>query len=702
MHATPARAQNTATQAPAAQNSVVIADNGLPKAVIVLPDIAGRNLDSITQVMVTQAGLQLGEYLRRMTGATFKTVHAADLGEVKIDGTRLTSAKVPADSYILVGESDITRSLKIAPALEPGDMYIKAAGNVLALTGPQDGQMYSGGTLYAVHHFVESLGVRYLWPGELGLAVPERKSIAVPYGTEFHSPIIKQRTMRMIGGSPRALEGAKDLGLDGDYSKMLVAAGAIKVPYVTRNLGGWLEWQNVGGDRGISGGHSFGDLWSRFGTTHPGWFALQPDGTRNQKTTDRAQLCLSNSEVVQQVANDIIAKADANPKLLSVPLAPNDGGAEAFCMCKVNALGEPGCTTYDPPQGRKIHLWGWDKDYVSLTDRYITFCNRVADIVAAKHPKLLMVVDAYSLYASPPVATTLRPNLVVRYVPSTMDDWDGWSAKASKIYWRPNTLSAPWRVGELKFNRDYAKDLGYAAHHSAIATDFDSILNSWATEGLNYYVLAKLNWDPDAKVDDLVAEYCQAGFRPAAGEIRSYFKKVGDLTGTREAEMYSRLQAGPDKVTLHVRPDTLTEFYTPKLMAELSGLLDAAAKKAGGPGAENENIRRRIEFLRVGLDWTDMQTRAYKMLIAWTKKQPVDLVAAAKLLEERRAMERKIFTDNPLAVNVAYINYGDRGWWDALQKAIVAAGAAAAPADKPGNTMIDADENGHPIVVPKL
>ena len=42
---------------------------------------------------------------------------------------------------------------------------------------------------------------------------------------------------------------------------------------------------------------------------------------------------------------------------------------------------------------------------------------RRAERVAKAHPDRLLVVDAYSVYAAPPVERKLHPNLVVRFAP---------------------------------------------------------------------------------------------------------------------------------------------------------------------------------------------------------------------------------------------------------------------------------------------
>jgi hypothetical protein len=68
-------------------------------------------------------------------------------------------------------------------------------------------------------------------------------------------------------------------------------------------------------------------------------------------------------------------------------------------------------------------LWDFSKgsrrdfEHVSLTDRMVYFWNAIAERVARVHPDKLLVVDAYSVYAAPPVERKLHPNLVVRFAP---------------------------------------------------------------------------------------------------------------------------------------------------------------------------------------------------------------------------------------------------------------------------------------------
>ena len=46
-----------------------------------------------------------------------------------------------------------------------------------------------------------------------------------------------------------------------------------------------------------------------------------------------------------------------------------------------------------------------------------------------------------------------------------------------------------------------AEDFRFMVDNALIGTDFDSCCHNWATQGLNYYVCAKLHWNPRLDVD---------------------------------------------------------------------------------------------------------------------------------------------------------------------------------------------------------
>lgn len=371
--------------------------------------------------------------------------------------------------------------------------------------------------------------------------------------------------------------------------------------------------------------------------TRPDWFALQPDGTRDQsKAGGRFRLCMSNQGLIACVAEGIIERVKASPDVVSVSLSPNDGGYASFCMCE-------DCKNLDPPDAPKINMLLFDKvgesrrkqiEYVSLTDRMVSYWNGVAERVTKVHPKVLFVVDAYSCYSHPPVREKLHPNLVVRYVPSTTDGWEGWQkAGAKRIYWRPNILLANRRNGlpHVMVQR-LADTMKFMADNGTLATDFDSVIHNWAVHGVNYYTAARLNWNPRLTAQEILDDYCQSGFAKGAEGVKRYFLKIQEI-------------AADDEKT-----------YTPEVIQELRGCLNEADRAAG----DDENVRSRIAFLRTGLNFTDVQMTINRMVEQAKEKAPeLDRGRAQRLLALNYVMLRDMVRNHHLAINANYLMWGN-------------------------------------------
>jgi hypothetical protein len=415
----------------------------------------------------------------------------------------------------------------------------------------------------------------------------------------------------------------------------------------------WFAWQRLGGTLTLHGGHAFGHMWAKYGKDHPDWFALQPNGSRDQSHgPERARLCTSNPQLIAAIAREKIDELTRNPNFLGVAIGPNDGGAPSFCTC-------PKCEALDAAKGRKVMLWDFTApkrrfyEHVSLTDRMVYFWNGIAEQVVKVHPHRYLVVDAYSVYAAPPVERTLHPNLVVRFAPlsygeedyrqESLRDWQDWSKKAKQLYFRPNLMLQSRREGlPLLYVHKFAEDFRYLAEHGMMGTDFDACCHHWATQGLNYYVVARLHWDPTQNVDAIIDDYCQAGFGPAAKAVRRYFDRLEALLNNAA-----------------IKKSKGTEAIRPQDLADLRKDLDQARTDARSDAA----ISKRLAFLELGMRWTDIESRAHAFLADPTK---ADKKAAKKLLDERFALMREIFQESPLALNVAYISYGEDGVWPKL------------------------------------
>jgi len=511
-----------------------------------------------------------------------------------------SESEVPPDAedlLVLVGDSERVRALGIHSAeLDIEEFIIQTFPSALVIVGDDerpDG-MEIEGTLVAVNTFAEQvLGVRFLWPGELGEVVPTRSTISVDDLAIRHKPLLRQRRLRNLQIDEWLGQYVEELGWrreDFDYR-------AEAAP--------WFRFHrlNQGSYRG-NYGHAFSRYWEWHHEEHPDWFALQPDGSRDNSPERGggvdARLCVSNPELIEYVAQQAIETLKEHPTLNCESLSPNDASGTTHCLCDR-------CLAWDEPDARRISIWegGKPTEILALTDRYVRFYSAVAEIVARELPDRYLGAYAYESYYPPPVRAKLHPNVIIGITPlpkvyqhddlreDMLETWYGWSQAAEQLFLRPNSLRSLYNFPTVYVHR-LAQDVRFFADHGMLFTDFDCLENFWSTSGLNYYVVAKLLWDPYEDVDGIIAEYCEAGFGPAAAAIRRYFERIELLTTQIAAKRAFKVWK--------VDSGVLAEFYTDDLINELQGLLDVAIVDAGG----DDTIERRIQFLRTGLDYVPL------------------------------------------------------------------------------------------------
>ncbi|MFT5469572.1 MAG: DNA-binding beta-propeller fold protein YncE [Verrucomicrobiales bacterium] len=655
---------------------LILAEDGQAKAVIVLseqPSAAARKGAKV-----------LSDHLFQISGARFEVVNDSKL--------------LPDGNYIAVGESALTRKLGVtAKNLGPGGILIRSFPNALVILGSDDATPSDpNGTHYAVTTFLEdALGCRFLWPGELGKVVPKRTSISVAPIDRTETSLLRQRKIRDMTHSDRDAKGLIRLrATEEDYHRLRAESEETE-----SEDGGWFKWQRLGGSLGLAGGHAFGDAWEKWSEVHPEWFAMQPNGSRDQSELgpERSRFCVSNQELIEAIAKEKIEELKGGAK--SAAIGPNDGGLATFCMC-------PECKKLDPPEGSSIKLMDasgkGDRtffEYVSLTDRFVYFWNEIAKRVVEVHPDAWLTADAYSVYTDPPLRHKLHPNIAIRFVDIWyLDDaehkigrerWDAWAERASKLYFRSNLLLAARRYGTpVVYVHKLAEDFQYLAHHSMIGTDLDSCTHHWATQGLNYYVAARLHWNPDLDVDELINDYCQSGFGAAAESMKHYFLRLEELTNEIAA-------AEP---ALHP-----TAPFTSQIIEELGLILDEAARQARDP-----KTQERVRFLRRGLDYTEVHAAAYHLLAEVDggdrKMTPELKTRIQQTLDRNWAFSREILLTDFKAVHVSRVawggwgNFNRLGWnepaapkvtnFPVLPDGLQLGGVSGVEIDKEGNVLV--------------
>ena len=295
-------------------------------------------------------------------------------------------------------------------------------------------------------------------------------------------------------------------------------------------------------------------------------------------------------------------------------LSPNDASRTTHCLCDR-------CLGWDEPEARRISIWedGKPTEIVELPDRYLG-------------------AYAYESYYPPPVRAKLHPNVVIGITPlpkayqhddlreDLLETWRGWSETAEQLFLRPNSLRALYNFPTVYVHR-LAQDMRFFADNGMLFTDFDCLENFWSTNGLNYYVLARLLWDPYLDVEVTIDEYCEAGFGPAASAIRRYYDRIELLTTQIAAKRAFKIWK--------VDSGVLAAFYTDDLVGELQGLLDDAMADAGG----DATIERRIEFLRTGLDYVPL-SRDY--ILAREAVEAGDQAAQQRFAELTKARDTRL------------------------------------------------------------
>jgi len=451
---------------------------------------------------------------------------------------------------------------------------------------------------HAVNCFArQALGCRWLMPGELGEVMPQRRTIALVPTTMEQNPVFWFRRLRDEQARYGGKESRHQRALD-----MLQASGKDEtLKEAEKNMGAaeWLMRMNTGARFPFAFGHNFAGWWDKYGRAHPEYFALQPDGTRTQRPP-RERLCESEPRLWNQLASNIIAAFDADPNLRMFSICENDGAVRnKFCMC-------PRCRALDPPNAPKVKdgkIYNpktgepFAEGYPALSDRVFTFYNEVARRVKEKHPDRYLGAYAYSVYRTPPVnLKKVEDNIIVSLVSDDLSLLEGWSKMASNLFIRPNRLGDTKTFGMVRNDaRRLGRFIQSTARYNVLGHDWPGLYGNWATQGLNYYVVAMMLWDPTQDVESLIEDYLVSAYgERALAAMRRYFDKLEVLTN--EILSNRDYASAPAKSN----PEPLLMHYAAARLEDLERCL-SEAREATLP---NSPERRRVELNLLGLDYT--------------------------------------------------------------------------------------------------
>ncbi len=330
--------------------------------------------------------------------------------------------------------------------------------------------------------------------------------------------------------------------------------------------------------------HSFEDLvpTAIHFAEHPEYFS-EIDGARRGKT----QLCLSNPEVVRVATAEVFRWIRENPQCRVFSVAQNDN--QAYCTCE-------NCRVLAERDGAQ-------------SGPMIRFVNAIAREVAREYPHVLLHTFAYQYTRTAPKHVIPEPNVIVRLCniectrnkPFSLLAEDPtnpasefvknireWSAICNRLYlWdyciNFNNYLQPFPdIYTLAENIRFYRDRGL---RGVLEQGNFSYGGGAALDDLKSYVIAKLLWNPDEDISELIREFTDGVYGRAGEAMRAYIDTVSE--------------AASGDIPMHIFDRPSAGYLTDELLDECARIFDRAEA-----AAENETVRERVRRERLSIEFT--------------------------------------------------------------------------------------------------
>ena len=580
-----------------ALSGVTLVEDGAPVAVIVLPAEA--------EPVAIYAADELVYHIEKASGAKLVVLNEPLVqpleGAAVFLGATRAAQEAGIDPGTLGSEEAVVRTLD-------GNLYI--VGN----DGPGDPLSYSNthsGTLWGVYELLErQLGVRWLWPGELGEFIPRASNIQISQFDETFVPRFVARNQRPGLGRRGFAEGHERMSFSPEHAQRYAHDQTV---FLRRHrMGHSANSHRV--QRRFGSGHAFTGWWERFGEEHPEWFQMRADGQRGPEDASRPNkisMCVSNPGLhakVVELWQEERKKYPGEP--VNIDISESDGSA--YCVCET-------CLAWDgpPPDPDKLPA-GLERSFepVQAGTRYALFAKAVHELASAIDPDVKVSYYAYLNYfwaPNPPVE--MHPNIIIEFVPWfrwagwfprteaehewIKRQWLGWQRTGVSAHYRPNWFLDGYTM-PLVYMHQFGDAFQYYARNGMTGTDFDSLQGQWAAQGPNLYLLSRIHVRPEMPVDDILDEY-YAAFGPAFNEVKEYFTYWEDYASKnspRAAEAIRSRRDGYFRRYAHYA-QVADELYPAEVFAPAEAILVRAFETANA--SDDTTHAERVEFLRQGL-----------------------------------------------------------------------------------------------------
>ncbi len=494
-----------------------------------------------------------------------------------------------AEHEIILGDNVHLKAMGITVDFErlgdEGFVIRTAPPHLVIAGGPQRG------TLYGVYAFLEEhLGCRWFTPTVS--RIPHLPRLEVGDIDDEQKPSLEYREVFFFAAR------------DGDWAARNRLNSSMA--RLTEEQGGKVTYYPFV--------HSFYTLIppDQYFKSHPEWFS-QVDGERTYVGRyKRAQLCLTNEEMIQQVLKTVKEWIVEHPEATIISISQNDGPG-GWCECEK-------CAALEQQEGG-VH-----------SAPIIYFVNRIAEAIADEHPGIAVDTLAYGYSSQPPKNLKPLPNVIVRMTTGACcshpiadekcaenarlrDGIREWFQLTKRIYiwdyvvnFRQYLLPFP-NLGVLGPNLRFFVSHGVRGVFEQGSGDvLDSDMGP-----LKAYLLAKLLWNPDCDVRKVRNEFLDVYYGPAAEPIGSYLDL---LQREVEGDDYHRLHMSP------FEPGIEAPYLTPEVLAASMRLFDEAERLVV---SDPERLLR-VRTARLSLDYVKVSLAARLNAFVGTgdEKRPID------------------------------------------------------------------------------
>lgn len=592
-------------------SSITLVENGKPQAVVVVANHASE----LSRLAVEE----LVEHVERSTG-------------VRLEVVAETVAVPTGWSRLFIGPTQKAEQVGIDVDTLPLDAFVmRSEGRDLFILGKENGGGYDSGsgyngTLYGVYELLErSIGVLWLWPGELGTYIPKQETVRIDSVDEIVEPALSFRGYR-TSHLARQLQNYQS-----HVKRLAFSPAGLK--HYNQELQQFMRRHRLGrSERKPVVGHFFGGWWQRYGEEHPDWFAMNEQGERVGPNMN-----VANPELHRFLVEEVW-DGKSNLSL---------GEADVRFYCR-----SPESMAWDEPQPA-------DWNHYITSNRYARFAREIRDLARKRSPEadFLVTMFVYMDYTHAPTIDIDLTGVYGEFCPwfsgftpwypmsenlhkRFKKTWLGWSETGMTMGYRPNYLLfgyvmphlSTWQSGDM---------YRFAAEHGMIGHDFDSLWGHWAVKGPMLYMHMRLPVDPTREIGEVRSEYFSA-FGPGAGKVEEYFDYWEDHS-TRSGFSTSE-------------PWRIGQLYPLESLAKGKALLEEAMLRA--QQAEDPLYAERVAFLQAGLEHARLTVEFVNSLdsrgrIPESRKRfDAAREALHRLIEFRRDHEHLLISDYIAAASI--------------------------------------------------